>query len=463
MKNRKNTKKIAAALTAAMLAFILMIGGVFAEEEKTAATELEQFIADWGESYAGAMSAKDYTLDFNSFETGTDFSMIEEIMEDWIANNATGEYITKIAESGGEKYLAFAPFAQMYTAEGITDKYVFSVDLKGPESHGFGIFFRTSGETNINPYFEDDKSGQGIFGIGPNGVCLIPSGKSLKIFVKYYDEKKSADKEMKYINNKTVTVKVNANFNNEFATVSVADYGAGAKIFVNGELVATLEFSELIDSYDEYLSEYKYYSKVAVYDNTGKRKAEVKNALICADTSVLALGMRINEGYADNIVISEYPEAITSVALSGTPKTSYFVGDNFDAAGAAITVTYESGRTKRVALNANMLEGFDTSAEGNKTVTVKYMEQELTFDITVARPPEPTEAPKATDAPEKTAENGAAPATGEKSNEGGEQDEKKNNKPLIIGLIIGGVLLAAIAVTAILLKIKTGKKGADRK
>ncbi len=452
------TKKTAAILTALILALVLTTGmiGIAAEEadagEQTAETgektELEQFIADWGESYEGSLGQKDYTLDFNSYELGTDFSTLEDLMDLWTVGNATGDHITAIDGTDENKYLKFAPFSQMYLAEGITDKYVFSADIKIPANQGFGIFFRTSGETNINPYFEDDQSGMNIMGLGPNGIYLIPNEKSVKIYVKYYDERKSADKGMKYLNNKTITLKTEEDFGRRFVNIAVADYGTGAKVFINGKLLATIDFAEIVSGYDELLSEDKFYSLVTVYDSTGKQKAEVKNALVSADQSVLALGMRINEAYADNIVISEYQEAVKDISIDGTPKTDYTIGEAFDAAGATIVTTYESGKTKKTAITGSMLEGFDTATAGEKTVKIVFGDKEFELKINVSEPVQETEAP--TQAPVEPTKGPDAPKE--------DETEKKNNTPLIVGLIAGGVLIAAIAVVAILLKMK-GAKG----
>lgn len=461
--NRKKTEVIK-ILTSLLLVLAVLAGGILAAvaaedaepgEAAATQTELEQFVADWGEPYAGAMGVENYTVDFEAFEADTDFSTVEELMEHWILTNATGEYITKVVEDKNGKYLKFAPFAQMYLEEGLTDKYVFSADLKQPANQGFGMFFRSSGEVQINPYFEDDKSGgTGIMELGPNGIYIIPNDKSVKIYVKYYDERKTADKGQKYLNNKVVTLKTSDDFGRYFTTLSIADYGTGAKIFANGALVGTIEFSNIVDGYDELFSEVRYYSTVKVLDNTGKEKATVENALVSADTSVLAFGMRISDASVDNIVISEYQEAITDVKLDGTPKTEYKVGDKFDAAGAVIVTTYESGKTKKVAINESMLEGFDTSEAGEKAVKIKYGDKEFDLNIVVSLPEDPTDAPVSTE------QAGAATDAPKQTDNSGESSEEKQgpNKPLIIGLIAGGVLIVAIAAVAIILKSKSKKK-----
>lgn len=457
----KKTKMIT-TLTALILTLAMTAGfglSVTAEqdgEEKTQPTELEQFIADWGESYEGVMGAKDYTLDFEDYEKGTDFSAIEDWSEIWNAANATGDYITAIAETKGNKYLRFAPFSQMFLEEGITGKYVFSFDMKANANQGFGAFFRTTGEQNINPYYEDDRSGFDILGIGPNGIYIVPNDKMISVFIKFYDEKKSSDKNGKYLNNKRVNLKISDNFSARFVRVSVADYGTGAKIFANGELVGTLEFSDIVSGYDEMFSEYSFYSTVKVIDSAGNEKATVNNALVCSDMSVLAFGMRINDGSIDNVTISEYPEAISSVELDGTPKTNYFVGDSFEAAGAAIVTKYESGKTKRMPVTADMLEGFDTSSAGTKTVKIVAGDKEFSFDIVVSE--------KSADPTDKPADGTAAPTAGEDqpkatSESGAAEDDEKGgaNVPLIVGLVAGGVIIAGIAVVLVILKMKSRK------
>lgn len=422
-------------------------GPAGAEEGKTQATELEQFIADWGDPVVGLGGQTEYTIDFESYDNDTDFSQLDDLLEDWSINNATAEHITKVVASGDNKYLEFAPFGQMYLSEGITNKYVYSCDFKAPENQGFGIFFRSSDDIGINPFFEDDQSGHGIMGLGPAGIYIIPNGKIVKIYVKYYDERKPSDAGGKYLNNKVITLKSPVSFSEDFQRVSIADYGTGAKVFINGTLLATLEYSELVDGYDELLSEYKYYSNVKVYDAEGKQKADVKNALVCADFSVLAVGMRINSGEVDNIAITQYEEKIAGVEIDSASKTEYLVGDNY-ASNISLVVTYESGATKKIAVGTEMLEGFDTSAAGEKTVKINYkgFEKELTISVKEApvqtEEPQPTEAPKPTDAPK---------------NNGGEDDRSGNKKALTVGLIAGGVLIAAIAVVAVLLTLKKKK------
>ena len=324
-----------------------------------------------------------YLIDFENEETDTPIGDIGSLSDLWIAGNATGDYISKIEERKGSKVLHFAPFSRMYTAEGISNKYAFSADLNLPGDQGFGMFFRSSGEESVNPYFEDDGSGLGIFGIGPAGIYIIPNGKQLKIMVKYYDERKNSDKGGKYISNKQITLKADCDFGENFNNITVLDDGTGAKIYVNGALFASMKFGEIVEGYEELLSFCSYFSVVTVYDADGKEKATVKNALVCADDSTLAFGMRINEAYIDNVSVTEYPYTISKTELKAEPKTNYYTGDRFDGTGSELDITLENGVVRKVQLTESMLEGFDTGSAGTHSVTVKWQKLETSFDITV--------------------------------------------------------------------------------
>ena len=207
--------------------------------------------------------------------------------------------------------------------------------------------------------------------------------------------------------------------------------------------MASLEFSEVVDGYEELLSDHTFYSKVRVTYNGGAKTTEVNNALVCADSSTLALGMRINSGEVDNIVISEYEDPITSIELDSSAKTDYLVGDKFG--GANLLITYETGATKKVAVSEDMLNGFDTATAGEKTVKIAYGETELEYVIHVTEPAPVTEEPVVTAAPT------AAP---EKQDD---TTEKSNKKALTVGLIAGGVLILAIAAVLIILNAKKKK------
>jgi hypothetical protein len=65
--------------------------------------------------------------------------------------------------------------------------------------------------------------------------------------------------------------------------------------------------------------------------------------------------------------------ALVSIAVSGTPKKTYWVGEEFDPAGITVTATFNYGAPAEIALNDPALVFVsDFTTAGNKTVTVKY-------------------------------------------------------------------------------------------
>ena len=157
-----------------------------------------------------------------------------------------------------------------------------------------------------------------------------------------------------------------------------------------------------------------YYSKTVVYDAAGAELATVDNSLVCADYSVLAFGMRIDSSSIDNVEIREYEAGIKSVTIAEAPKTDYNVGDAF-VSGGKLAVEDTDGKITNVSVTQDMLEGFDTSAEGEKEVKIIYRGFELTYKITVSAVAEETAAAEKTPAPADATE---APGDEEKS-EGG--------------------------------------------
>ena len=69
--------------------------------------------------------------------------------------------------------------------------------------------------------------------------------------------------------------------------------------------------------------------------------------------------------------------ALVSIAIDGTPKTEYTVGDSFVAPD--VKATYSDGLKQTVAAK---FSGYDMSKEGEQTVTVSYTEGEITAETT---------------------------------------------------------------------------------
>ena len=76
---------------------------------------------------------------------------------------------------------------------------------------------------------------------------------------------------------------------------------------------------------------------------------------------------------------------VTGIEITAEPtKKTYSVGDTLDLTGGKIKVTYEDGKTDTVDITSDMVSGFDSTVEGDKTVTVTYGGFTDTFMVTVA-------------------------------------------------------------------------------
>lgn len=89
-------------------------------------------------------------------------------------------------------------------------------------------------------------------------------------------------------------------------------------------------------------------------------------------------------------VYYEQEKTVSSIAVKTAPtKTEYEAGDNFNAAGLVITVTYEGGSTADISYDDNQNEfGFSPStnlAEGTTSVTITYKTKTCTQAITVTK------------------------------------------------------------------------------
>ncbi len=81
---------------------------------------------------------------------------------------------------------------------------------------------------------------------------------------------------------------------------------------------------------------------------------------------------------------AQYKE-VDSIALSSVPKQNYELNDRLDLSGGSLTVTFADGTTEEVALNTDMVSGYDMSQNGAQTVTVTYAGCTTSFDISVSQ------------------------------------------------------------------------------
>lgn len=75
---------------------------------------------------------------------------------------------------------------------------------------------------------------------------------------------------------------------------------------------------------------------------------------------------------------------VTSIAITSQPaKTTFYMNEDIDPAGAKLTVKYNHGPDQIIDITAAMLSGYDKTKAGQQTITVTYGDKTATFVITV--------------------------------------------------------------------------------
>ncbi len=87
--------------------------------------------------------------------------------------------------------------------------------------------------------------------------------------------------------------------------------------------------------------------------------------------------------YNPQVVVFTHSYDISSISVSTPPKTSYFVGDSFDASSGKLRITYGDKTYEDILLSNCSLSGFNSSTPGTKTITVTYQGKKTTFNVEV--------------------------------------------------------------------------------
>ena len=131
--------------------------------------------------------------------------------------------------------------------------------------------------------------------------------------------------------------------------------GLAVKAYYNNKTSKDLSFSDLIiDGYDT--------------SKTGKQTVKVSYT----DTLITK---------SDTFDIYVNPIEITSIKITGTHKTEYFVGDEFTSEGLIATAIYNYGDPE--VITPTKIDGYDMSKSGEQTVKVYYGEIYGTYKINI--------------------------------------------------------------------------------
>ena len=86
----------------------------------------------------------------------------------------------------------------------------------------------------------------------------------------------------------------------------------------------------------------------------------------------------------------EIERTLVSISVEKPTKTEYLIGETFDPAGMVVSANYDNGSVETLT-SGYEVTGFDSSTEGEKTITVTYGEFSATFVIKVSAPAEEEE------------------------------------------------------------------------
>ena len=175
--------------------------------------------------------------------------------------------------------------------------------------------------------------------------------------------------------------------------VSYKGFTATFTITVTVKQLTSIEISSLPAKTSYFTGETVNFNGIAVkavYDN-GKKIDVTGNAKISAVDTASAGAKTVTvtyQGFTAKFEINVIAIVPTAIKIASAPsKTVYTVGDSaLDTAGLKLEVTYNNSSIKTID-NGFTCTGFNTAAEGTKTITVEY--EGLTAQFTVTVNPKP--------------------------------------------------------------------------
>ena len=219
-----------------------------------------------------------------------------------------------------------------------------------------------------------------------------PSGSSATIAETY-----STTKQMTSGNSQTLTLTGYAGYKITGIVLSMKSNSKGGAGKLSYSTDGGTSFSYIIGSSDsgEAFSSEKWYGSYSTsYVDVTKSNLDIS----CGSSNVIIkIEATVNSLYCQSYKISYESQApaspLSSIALSGTYPTSFYVGDAFSHEGMTVTATYEDESSKDVTGKA-VFSDYDMSSAGNQTVIVSYTENEITktaeYNITVSERPKYT-------------------------------------------------------------------------
>ncbi|MFR3202435.1 MAG: bacterial Ig-like domain-containing protein, partial [[Clostridium] leptum] len=150
---------------------------------------------------------------------------------------------------------------------------------------------------------------------------------------------------------------------------------------------------------------------------------------------------------------------LESITVTGPNKTEYEIGDELDLTGLVVTAHYSDGNEKVLSAGDYEVSGFDSSTAGEKTVTVTYQGETVSFKITVKEDTASSEQPGESGKPD---DNQSSSQPDDTQSSSGSQDDQNiqtgDSMAPYVGVAIVLILLSGLGV-AIALIIRRRRLG----
>ena len=150
---------------------------------------------------------------------------------------------------------------------------------------------------------------------------------------------------------------------------------------------------------------------------------------------------------------------LESITVTGPNKTEYEIGDELDLTGLMVTAHYSDGNEKVLSAGDYEVSGFDSSTAGEKTVTVTYQGETVSFKITVKEDTASSEQPGESGKPD---DNQSSSQPDDTQSSSGSQDDQNiqtgDSMAPYVGVAIVLILLSGLGV-AIALIIRRRRLG----
>ena len=112
--------------------------------------------------------------------------------------------------------------------------------------------------------------------------------------------------------------------------------------------------------------------------------AELKGQLDAAEEATAYIVYDNDTGDVLYAYVTEGLKEVSSLSVSALPsKTKYVQAETLDLDGGELLVCYADGTKQTIAMQGEMVSGFDSERVGRQTLTVRYCGAKATFDVKV--------------------------------------------------------------------------------